>query len=1042
MGRDVTQKRYVVTAKTIEGTQRLYDELGTAGTIPEGTSIERSVMIFDKRPASRSTIYYLTRKEAISLKQHPDVRSVQPLPKDMGIQPESHAVSQTANFNRTRTQNSNHKNWGLLRCVEGGNAGEWSGDNTQTITLTETGKNVDCIIMDSDGQAVGHPEFAVNTDGTGGSRVNLIDWYALYNDVVQGQAGSNYVYGQYTSGNYHAIHVMGTVGGNTQGWARDANLYNLFYYAGDVGDTTFPYVYDYVREFHKQKNINPDTGVKNPTIVNSSWGMSIFPNRWSFSDITAVTYRGTRYTSTLGASSFKGFNGIYDSSSDSSLAGFNYNAGNGLEADWVSFDCSTSGTETPGNREGTLNPFPSGGWDGGSGWTVSGGTRAYLNDSRKVATTNIVRVQTLPQGGTRYGDFTVDIIQDISYATPTDTVSLDIKVEIRDPDNILVATYTDGIYTGVSVNARIEESFTVNKDGTYTVTITTNYSIEPNPNCTFDSLIDVTLNVTQDTTPAATATRTANGQSNVSIASVSDLTASTSPTTGTNDDGYWTLNLPFNVNFLSESYSTIYVGTNGYITFGGGSTDEPIYFASNIPYPKIMIASGNASTNGASSDTSCQRIYYGTESSGVYSTPVNTYSFTAINNSNTTWAINGTDRSGAVSGDSATVNCIVGDTIQFTNNANFAHPLYIKTVQGNGTSNQVSGATNQGGYGGTVISWTPTAAGTYYYQCGSHSSMNGQIIVGENTTTDYYRIVFEGDASSSGTLGSPGIRWEVRFDESNLDDFRVTIEQNNNIHTSIVPFTTAELNDFGFIANKRIPVPVDALDGDIEDAIDEGIINVSSAGNGQWYHALPGDQDWDNTFEMGNRYPDSVDFPYYYMRGSSPGRYDTTATGGFDLPTIVVGAVGDYDTLGDSPASYSDRGPGVTIWAPGTYIQSGYTSASSYADPRNGTYRVAKISGTSMASPQVAGVIACLCETYPEMTCEEARALIVNLAEKDSLSDTDSGNYEDIGALLGAPNLMLRYIQQRKAQGNTFPKRNFKARPSSGVTYPRPQIRR
>ena len=95
-----------------------------------------------------------------------------------------------------------------------------------------------------------------------------------------------------------------------------------------------------------------------------------------------------------------------------------------------------------------------------------------------------------------------------------------------------------------------------------------------------------------------------------------------------------------------------------------------------------------------------------------------------------------------------------------------------------------------------------------------------------------------------------------------------------------------------------------------------------------------------------------------------------------------------------------------------------------------------------MASPQVAGVIACLCQTYPEMTCEEARDLIVNLAEKDVISDTGTSNYEDTGALLGSPNLMLRYIQQRKAQGTTFPKRNFKGRPDSGVAYPRPQIRR
>ena len=1042
MARDVTQRRYIVTAKNMEGMLRIHEELTTADTTPTNTVITRPVMIDQERPKSRSTSYYLTRKEAVSLKLHPDVRAVQPHPSEMGVSISSHVITQTSNFNRESVQNSNHKNWGLLRCVEGGVHNDWSGDNTQTITLTETGKNVDIVIMDADGQATGHPEYAVNVDGTGGSRVNLIDWYALYNNEVGGVAGSTYTYGQYTSGNYHALHVMGTAGGNTQGWARDANLYNIYYYAGDVGNTNFPYVYDYVREFHRTKSVNPDTGIKNPTVVNSSWGMSIFPSEWTFNDITAVTYRGTRYTATSGTGTPTGFSGIYSADNSSDLASFRYNIGDGAKDDWVQFACTTSGTPNPGNTEGTLNPSPTGGLIGGGGWTVSGGTRAFLNDTLKSATTNTVYVQTLPQGGTRYGNFTVDVFQEITYATPTGTVDLDIEVEIRDPDNVVVATYTDGIYTGASVTATIDEQFTVQKDGTYTINITTNYGTEPNPNCTFDTNIDVTLNVTQDSTPAATATRGATGEANVSIDSVAGLNSLTSPTTGDNDDGYWTLNLPFTFTMFSTDYTQINVGTNSYITFGGGSTTEPNIFPTNVPYAKIMIGSGER-FGGNAPDTSCQRIYYGTEPTGNYATPVNTYTIDAVNNSNIAFSLsNGTDRNGAVSGDNATINILVGDTLEITNNSNFVHPMYFKTAQITGTGSQVAGATGQGAVSGNTISWTPTAAGTYFYQCSNHTNMNGQIIVSSNPGTEYYRVVFEGNAASSGTLGDPGIRWEVRFDEDNPENFRVTIEQNNQVTSDIVPFTTEQLNDWGFISGKRIPVPVDALDADVEDAIDEGIINIGAAGNGQWYHAAPGDQDWDNTFEMANRYPDSVNFPYYYMRGTSPTRVDTTASGGYDLPTICVGAMGDYTSLREKPADYSDRGPGITIWAPGTYIQSAYTTASSYGDPRNSSYRVGKISGTSMASPQVAGVIACLCQTYPDMTCEEARDMIVAMAEPNTLGDTGSGNYEDIEALLGSPNLVLRYRQQRKSEGTTYPKRNYKARPNSGVAYPRPRIRR
>ena len=47
-----------------------------------------------------------------------------------------------------------------------------------------------------------------------------------------------------------------------------------------------------------------------------------------------------------------------------------------------------------------------------------------------------------------------------------------------------------------------------------------------------------------------------------------------------------------------------------------------------------------------------------------------------------------------------------------------------------GTSKAVTDpeAVNNGAFKGT-ISWTPTTAGTYYYQCGNHTGMNGQIVV-------------------------------------------------------------------------------------------------------------------------------------------------------------------------------------------------------------------------------------------------------------------------------------------------------------------------
>ena len=69
----------------------------------------------------------------------------------------------------------------------------------------------------------------------------------------------------------------------------------------------------------------------------------------------------------------------------------------------------------------------------------------------------------------------------------------------------------------------------------------------------------------------------------------------------------------------------------------------------------------------------------------------------------------------------------VGDEVNFIVNA-ASHPFYIKTAQGTGTDNQAFNLTNNGTTGG-VVNWTPTATGTYYYQCSVHNGMYGKIIV-------------------------------------------------------------------------------------------------------------------------------------------------------------------------------------------------------------------------------------------------------------------------------------------------------------------------
>ena len=108
-------------------------------------------------------------------------------------------------------------------------------------------------------------------------------------------------------------------------------------------------------------------------------------------------------------------------------------------------------------------------------------------------------------------------------------------------------------------------------------------------------------------------------------------------------------------------------------------------------------------------------------------TSSSTYSFLVTASSDSDYTLVGTDANGEVSGNDPSITMSVGETISFSVNA-ASHPFYIKTVQGGGTSDQVSGVSNNGTTNG-VVSCAPTVAGTYYYQCSDHNAMYGIITV-------------------------------------------------------------------------------------------------------------------------------------------------------------------------------------------------------------------------------------------------------------------------------------------------------------------------
>ena len=104
-----------------------------------------------------------------------------------------------------------------------------------------------------------------------------------------------------------------------------------------------------------------------------------------------------------------------------------------------------------------------------------------------------------------------------------------------------------------------------------------------------------------------------------------------------------------------------------------------------------------------------------------------TYVINVTASDSSDYTLSGADRNGNVTGNDPSVTVNVGDKIDFVVDAS-GHPFYLKTVQGTGTSDLISGVTNNGATDGTV-SWTPNDSGTYYYQCSLHNGMYGTITV-------------------------------------------------------------------------------------------------------------------------------------------------------------------------------------------------------------------------------------------------------------------------------------------------------------------------
>lgn len=195
----------------------------------------------------------------------------------------------------------------------------------------------------------------------------------------------------------------------------------------------------------------------------------------------------------------------------------------------------------------------------------------------------------------------------------------------------------------------------------------------------------------------------------------------------------------------------------------------------------------------------------------------------------------------------------------------------------------------------------------------------------------------------------------------------------------------------------RHVVRVASVDVDVEEMIDAGIIVCIAAGNSYQKIDVPGGVDYDNF------YTSSTNGNVYYHRGGSP----------FSERAMIVGNIDDNVAGGEIRAASSEHGPGVNILAPGTGIMSTTSNINAFNSvevtyPLNNAFKSMSIGGTSMASPQVAGVAALYLQAYPSRTPEQVSEWLIDNSQIDQLNDTGLDNdYTNTFSLLGGPNRYL-----------------------------------
>ena len=799
----LSEKVYIVTLHKHDDLEEFYNEMESNG-----------YHLVMKRPMSRNTHYKMSEMQAKVLRQDPRVWDVQLSPKDLGMSIGRDSInyneySINGNFWKGDTQgaptiSSNDRQWGHIHCAgdvaQRGknqfgliNEGGTYEQVTDTVNIFNDGKHVDVVICD-DPVSYDCQEWVSPT--TGQTRFIQYDWYTELNTLVSSidDDGVTVPTGSYpnyfdnaTNTESHGTHVAGTVAGQHYGWAREANIYSMQVLSNDSSTgTPVPdlLIFDYLRAFHRNKSVNPDTGIKNPTITNHSWSYGynlddiLEKASLDLSDITQINYRGTSYSSSNPNPSGWTFEGIekdFGFASNKMRLNSDYTAINADVEDAISEGIVIIAAAGNNNfhcvRDGNV--------DYSNTVSISGlGTVFYNRGSSPSSAQNAIAVGSLSN------------IDDFRRSTFSNFGSL---IDIFAPGNNILSSYdssglADTKYGGAPnyfypiqgtsmASPQVAGVIACLATGKERFTQETAKSYLKNHSISNDMTFDIGTSSGGSPTTFNISTSNAGFSYVLNGTDRNGSVSGTEPTVTVQVGDTINFNLsnvasnhPFRIRVSSGGSDVSTPAASGQGSTGNATVSWTPNTAGTYVYQCQFHGSmvGNIVVNsvpsnaGTFADNTCSKdspnVYLhaknprkdvigmileqvGSRSVGLTFPRISTFNRPApaplpktfpinVTNSGAShYIINGDDRlTTHVDAQDPTININLGDKLDFNMNAS-GHPFWVKTSATTGTGNGASGVVNNGTAVGAVVSFTPTSTGTYYYICQFHSGMVGSIIV-------------------------------------------------------------------------------------------------------------------------------------------------------------------------------------------------------------------------------------------------------------------------------------------------------------------------